>query len=141
MRAASRIDEIADDEGATPVVILTDAETGIVRAMIVRREVIVGNAIAGSEVAVVNMILRCVIVDHDVTVGSGYALGDTILRSGYAIGVMSVGGGYALGGVAMGSRPAGAGHRYGRRLPGEARRPARQRGHRRAGLHARVPPA
>jgi hypothetical protein len=34
----------------------------------------------------VNMILRCVIADHDVTVGGGYAKGDVILRSSYAEG-------------------------------------------------------
>jgi hypothetical protein len=49
-RAASRIDESADTERATLVVILIDSETGIVRAMIVRCAVIVGNVIVGSEV-------------------------------------------------------------------------------------------
>jgi hypothetical protein len=40
------------------------------------------------EVTMAGVIMRCVIVDYDVTVGAGYSMGDIILRGGDAVAVI-----------------------------------------------------
>src|SRR2546423_728415 len=58
-----------------------------------------GNAYAEGGIMVrCEMIVRCVIVDYEVTLG-GYAVGVVSVGGGYAVGVVSVGGGYAVGGA------------------------------------------